>query len=146
KFFVPVRALASIFRGVFLSGLTRLLSRNSLRIPEFQTEIYADHTRLKKVLYEKNWHVYIKKTFRGAGQVISYLGRYTHRVAISNSRILSCQDDRVSFRWKDYRDKKQKIMTLSVREFTDSFLRHILPDRFCKIRYYGILTSGGGSS
>ena len=146
KFFVPVRALASIFRGVFLSGLTQLLSRNSLRIPECQTEIYRDQTRLKKALYEKNWHVYIKKTFRGAGQVISYLGRYTHRVAISNSRILSCRDDRVSFRWKDYRDKRQKIMTLSVREFTGRFLRHILPDHFCKIRYYGILASGGGSS
>lgn len=87
-----------------------------------------------------------KKTFRGANQVISYLGRYTHRVAISNSRILACNDDRVCFRCKDYRDNKQKTMTLPVREFTARFLKHILPDNFYKIRYYGIMASCGGTS
>lgn len=102
--------------------------------------------RLKKALYEKNWHVYIKKTFKGAGQVISYLGRYTHRVAISNSRISNMDGENVSFRWKDYRDSKQKIMTLQVHEFARRFLRHILPDSFYKIRYYGILASSSGNS
>mgnify|MGYP003148505530 FL=1 len=146
KFFVPVKALASIYRGVFISGLTKLLIQNSLRIPDSQTDSYTHPDQLKKVLYAKNWHVYIKKTFRGANQVISYLGRYTHRVAISNSRILSCNDDCVSFRWKDYRDNKQKIMTLPVREFASRFLRHILPDNFYKIRYYGIMAYCGGTS
>jgi integrase len=146
KFFVPVKALASIYRGIFISGLTKLLGKNSLRIPDDQTDIYTHPDQLKKTLYAKNWHVYIKKTFRGAAQVISYLGRYTHRVAISNNRIISCQDDKVSFRWKDYRDNKQKTMTLPAREFATRFLRHILPDNFYKIRYYGILASCGGTS
>lgn len=146
KFFVPVKALASIYRGVFISGLTKLLIQSSLRIPDSQTESYSHPDQVKKVLYAKNWHVYIKKTFRGANQVISYLGRYTHRVAISNSRIVSCHDDRVSFRWKDYRDNKQKTMVLPVREFAARFLRHILPDNFYKIRYYGIMAFCGGTS
>jgi hypothetical protein len=146
KFFVPVKALASIYRGLFISGLTKLLSQNSLRIPDSKTDSYTHPDQLKRVLYANNWHVYIKKTFRGANQVISYLGRYTHRVAISNSRIVSCHDDRVSFRWKDYRDNKQKTMILPVREFTTRFLRHILPDNFYKIRYYGIMASCGGTS
>lgn len=146
KFFVPVKALASIFRGVFISALTKLLNQNTLRIPDGQTEIYTRPDQLKKVLYAKNWHVYIKKTFRGATQVISYLGRYTHRVAISNSRIVSCQDNSVSFRWKDYRDNSSKTMTLPVPEFATRFLRHILPDNFYKIRYYGIIASCGGAS
>lgn len=141
KFFVPVKALATIFRGVLYSGLTAILSQNLLRIPQDQAELYADTAQLKKALYEKNWHVYIKKTFRGAGQVISYLGRYTHRVAISNSRFNSMDGSTVSFRWKDYRDYKQKILTLHVHEFARRFLRHILPDRFYKIRYYGIFAS-----
>lgn len=145
KFFVPVKALASIYRGVFIAGLTKLLSQNSLRIPDSQTDSYTHADQLKKELYAKNWHVYNKKTFRGANQVISYLGRYTHRVAISNSRIVSCHDDSVSFRWKDYRDNKQKTMVLPVQEFAARFLRHILPDNFYKIRYYGIMASCGGT-
>lgn len=146
KFFVPAKALASMFRGILVSKITGMISQNQLRIPRDQADHYADQTRLKNALYEKNWHVYIKKTFRGAGQVISYLGRYTHRVAISNSRIVSCNDGSVSFHWKDYRDNRQKIMSLPVREFAARFLRHILPDHFCKIRYYGILASCGGTS
>ena len=146
KFFVPVKALSSIFRGVLNSGLKVLLSKNLLRIPQDQTRLYSNPEQLKKALYEKNWHVYIKKTFKGAGQVISYLGRYTHRVAISNSRIINTDGENVSFRWKDYRDNKQKIMTLHVHEFARRFLRHILPSRFYKIRYYGILASSSGNA
>ncbi len=78
--------------------------------------------------------------------MISYLGRYTQRVAISNNRIVSCHDDSASFRWKDYRDNSSKTMTLPVREFAARFLRHILPDNFYKIRYYGIIASCGGTS
>lgn len=146
KFFVPVKVLSTIFRGVLNAGLKGLLSKNLLRIPQEQTSLYSNPEQLKKALYEKNWHVYIKKTFKGAGQVISYLGRYTHRVAISNNRISSMEGDNVSFRWKDYRDNKQKIMTLHLHEFVRRFLHHILPSRFYKIRYYGILASSSGNA
>ncbi len=146
KFFVPVKALSPIFRGILNAGLKDLLSKNLLRIPQDQTRLYSNPELLKKALYEKSWHVYIKKTFKGAGQVISYLGRYTHRVAISNNRISSMDGENVSFRWKDYRDNKQKIMTLHRHEFVRRFLHHILPSRFYKIRYYGILASSSGNS
>ena len=141
KFFVPVKALSAVFRGVFFSRLKRLLDQNSLTVPRGSQEQYADIGELRKVLYEKNWHVYIKKTFRGAGQVVSYLGRYTHRVAISNSRILELGNTEVSFRWKDYRSGTTKVMKLATGEFVRRFLQHILPGRFYKIRYYGILSS-----
>lgn len=141
KFFVPVKALSAVFRGAFFSRLKRLLEQKALTIPSESLDLYADIGQLRKVLYEKNWHVYIKKTFRGAGQVVSYLGRYTHRVAISNSRILELGNREVSFRWKDYRTGTTKVMKLTTGEFVRRFMQHILPGRFYKIRYYGILSS-----
>lgn len=141
KFFVPIKALSAVFRGVFFSSLKALLAENVLTIPRGSSDLYADIGQLKKVLYEKNWQVYIKKTFRGAGQVVSYLGRYTHRVAISNSRILDLGMSSVRFRWKDYRNGSTQVMELATEEFVRRFLQHILPVRFYKIRYYGILSS-----
>lgn len=141
KFFVPVKALSNIFRGVFMELLKRAIQRGSLKVPERELSLYADLAAIKAKAYLKNWHVYIKKTFKGAGQVVSYLGRYTHRVAISNNRLLAINEDVISFRWKDYRDNQSKVMQLNALCFIRRFLQHILPCGFYKIRYYGILAS-----
>ncbi len=98
--------------------------------------------KLMNRLYKKNWVVYAKPAFGGPGQVYDYLGRYTHRVAISNNRIVKLSNDRVTFTWRDRRnDNEEKEMTLDVFEFIRRFLLHILPKGFCKIRYYGLLGS-----
>ncbi|GHB39788.1 transposase [Mongoliitalea lutea] len=141
KFFVPIKALSAIFRGVFMEKLMEGLASNQLMIPEKQKEFFNDTKGLKNRAYEKQWNVYVKKTFKGANQVVSYLGRYTHRVAISNSRILDTDGQMVSFRWKDYRDNKSKTLTLGYAEFVRRFMQHILPSGFYKIRYYGIMAS-----
>jgi hypothetical protein len=145
KFFVPIKALSAIFRGMFMQKILEGLQLNLLKIPESQKELYADIKALKSKAYEKPWNVYVKKTFRGAGQVVSYLGRYTHRVAISNSRILDTDGQSVRFRWKDYRDNKSKIMVLDCREFVRRFMQHVLPKGFYKIRYYGIMASANST-
>lgn len=146
KFFVPVKALSKIFRGIFMEKLSVALREDRLRIPEKQKGLYAAVGLLKKDAYSKLWHVYIKKTFKGANQVVSYLGRYTHRVAISNSRIVSANAAAVKFRWKDYRDNKTKTMELPCPEFIRRFMRHILPNGFYKIRYYGIMSSANSKT
>jgi hypothetical protein len=98
--------------------------------------------KLRRTLYNKNWVVYAKKPFGGPKQVIEYLGRYSHKIAISNHRIKHVEDGKVSFTYKDYGDKnKQKIMTLEAEEFLRRFCLHILPPKFMKIRHYGILAS-----
>lgn len=133
KFFVPVKAISKIFRAKFMAMTQDAFNLKKIRKPK-------DISLLKDKLFAINWNVYCKKTMGGPAQVISYLGRYTHRVAISNNRILSAQDGKVSFRWKDYRDKfyKWKILELSQLEFIRRFLLHVLPSNFYKIRYYGI--------
>ena len=141
KFFVPVKALGNIFRGVFMGLLKKAILLGELKVPERELALYADIAVIKTKAYLKNWHVYIKKTFKGAGQVVSYLGRYTHRVAISNNRLLAMNGEAVSFRWKDYRDNQSKVMHLDGLCFIRRFLQHILPSGFYKIRYYGILAS-----
>ena len=141
KFFVPVKALSKIFRAKFFELLQQALARNSLVIPQQDGLLYGGLKALKKEVYCKLWNVHIKKTFKGTGQVISYLGRYTHRVAISNSRILSMNNDMIRFRWKDNRDNRQKIMSLEALCFISRFLQHILPCGYYKIRYYGIFAS-----
>jgi hypothetical protein len=94
-------------------------------------------------LYQTEWVVYCKKPFESPWHVLRYLGRYTHRVAISNQRLISLQDGRVTFFWRDYKDKKHstKLMTLEAPEFIRRFLLHVLPHRFVKIRHYGILSN-----
>lgn len=93
-----------------------------------------------KGLYAREWVVYCKPPFNGPETVVAYLGRYTHRVAITNHRIISIEDGKVSFFWKDYADgKKRKVMTLDAVEFIRRFLLHVLPDGFVKIRYFGLL-------
>lgn len=93
-------------------------------------------------LYQVNWVVYCRKPFKSAQQVLNYLGRYTHRVAISNSRIVDFDGENVTFKWKDYKDNYRiKLMTISAAEFVRRFLLHVLPTGFTKIRHYGILAS-----
>lgn len=136
KFFIPVKVLSKKFRGKFLFYLNQC--RKKLRGSE-NDENWRD---LLDCLYRKDWYVYCKHPFKNTYSVLQYLGRYTHRVAISNHRILSLQDDSVSFKWRDYRDaSKEKVMTLSADEFMRRFLLHVLPPGFTKIRHYGFLAS-----
>jgi hypothetical protein len=141
KFFVPIKALSKIFRAVFFELLQKALSSHELVVPQKDIALYTNPKSLKQAAYQQLWHVHIKKTFRGAGQVVSYLGRYTHRVAISNSRLLSIDNNNVSFRWKDYRDNRWKVMELDGICFIRRFLQHILPCGYYKIRYYGLLAA-----
>lgn len=138
KFFVPVKALSKIFRACYVRLLTEALLNGKLKLPDGSKEPIIPEL-LKKELYKTNWVVYCKKCFAGPGQVITYLGRYTHRVAISESRIIEADENHVSFRWKDYSDhNRQKQMDLKPQEFIRRFMLHILPFGFYKIRYFGI--------
>lgn len=130
KFFLPVRVLSRKFRGKFLALL-------KLQIPDLDQS-------LLNLCYKKEWVVYCKPPFKDAACVVEYLGRYTHRVAISNNRILKIENGTVSFKWRDYRDgSRWKVMTLSADEFIRRFLMHVLPTGFMKIRHYGFLSSRG---
>lgn len=136
KFFIPVKVLAKLFRGKFLHALQEI--RHKVRGLEDDNAFQG----LYKTLYSKDWYVYCKKPFKSCRSVLQYLGRYTHRIAISNHRILSIQDEKVSFKWRDYKDgSKEKVMILTSDEFMRRFLLHILPPGFTKIRHYGFLAS-----
>lgn len=142
KFFVPVKALSKVFRAKFITMLKDEYKNNTLKIPDTIDDLdYSDLKKLTSLLYSKTWNVYSKKTFRGAGNVIEYLGRYTHKVAIANSRIISSDKGMVKFRYKDYRDNKSKIIELTTIEFIRRFVQHILPNNFYKIRYFGLLAN-----
>lgn len=138
KFLLPQKVLSKIFRGVFVKMLEQGTKEKNIRLPDN----IACFDELKTQLYTKDWNVFIKKPFRGPSSVLAYLGRYTHRVAISNSRLLSLENGQVSFRYKDNRDKgRQKVMKLDSQEFIRRYLQHILPGNFYKIRYLGILAT-----
>ncbi len=99
---------------------------------------------LLNLCYHKEWIIYCKPPFKDAACVVEYLGRYTHRVAISNNRILKAEHDTVTFKWRDYRDSSRwKVMSLHADEFIRRFLMHVLPTGFTKIRHYGFLSSRG---
>jgi hypothetical protein len=140
-FFLPVQVLASLFRGKFLSFLKKAYEQDQL-IFSGQIAQLSDQSRFKHFmdgLYQKAWIVYCKPPFGSARQVIDYLGRYTHRIAISNERIIKLEDDQVTFSYRDRADgNKKKRMTLSAFEFIRRFLLHILPEGFVKIRHYGL--------
>jgi len=144
-FFLPVRVLSRLFRRLFLEELRTAFEAGKLSFfgdIAGLTEPVA-FTRLLAKVRRLDWVVYAKPPFGGPEQVLAYLGRYTHRVAIANSRLIDVEDDRVAFRWKDYRHGgKTKIMTLDVHEFIRRFLLHTLPDGFHRIRHYGILANG----
>jgi Putative transposase/Transposase zinc-binding domain len=146
-FFLPVRVLSRLFRRLFLEKL--LAAHTAGRLTFF-----GDHTPLADArafaayltpLRKIEWVVYAKRPFGGPEAVLAYLSRYTHRVAIANSRLIAVGDNGVTFRWKDYRaegHERQKIMTLATGEFIRRFLSHVLPHGFHRIRHYGLLASG----
>jgi|ERR1041384_3469668 hypothetical protein len=144
KFFIPVKVISKVFRGKFLAHLKEAYADKKLKL-EGQNEHLQKKDNFKKLLdelYAKPWVVYAKAPFKKPAHLIRYLGRYTHRIAISNDRIKSIDQSGVSFTWKDYRDhNRYKTMKLSGEEFIRRFLLHVLPKGFCKIRYYGIFAS-----
>ncbi len=143
-FFIPVKVLSRKFRGKFLYYLKKDYYDNKLKfINEIEELKYKDVFQcFVDRLYNKEWVVYCKPSFGSAEHVIEYLGRYTHRVAISNNRILAFENGYVVFKWKDYRDNnKEKLMTVTAEEFIRRFLMHVLPYKFVKIRHYGILSN-----
>ncbi len=137
KFFVPIKVIGKIFRGILCRCIEKGIKNGDIKLPQ-----NLNWAKLKNKLYEKNWIIYAQKPLGGVNSVLQYLGRYAHRVAISNSRIVELKAGNVSFRYKDNRNNGvQKIMTIQSVEFIRRFLQHILPDNFYKIRYYGILAS-----
>jgi hypothetical protein len=143
-FFLPVRVLSRLFRGKYLDGLRRLHERGKL-VCAGKLSALADAKTFAAwltPLYAKDWVVYAKRPFGGPQQVLKYLARYTHRVAISNSRLLKLEEGMVTFRYKDYSAKgKPKTMTLPAEEFLRRFTQHVLPKYFMKIRHYGLLAN-----
>jgi hypothetical protein len=141
-FFLPVRVLSRLYRGKFLAGLRALFAQGKLKLSGPLTRSSA-FTAWLSPLYAKEWVVYAKPPFGGPEQVLRYLARYTHRVAISNHRLVKLEDGLVTFRYKDYADARQeKFLTLSAEEFLRRFVQHVLPKGFMKIRHYGLLSSG----
>jgi hypothetical protein len=143
-FLFPVRALAPVFRGKFLAGLQRLLHTGALKLAAANADLAAASARRSLVhqLRAKPWVVYAKQPFAGPTQVLDYLGRYTHRVAIANHRLLSFTDTDVRFRYKDYaHGNRRKVMALPASEFIRRFLLHVLPTGFMRIRHYGLLAN-----
>lgn len=128
KFLFPVKALSKVFRAKFCEALKERSADN--------------YTKVKKELWSKQWVVFAKKPFGNAHSVVEYLGRYTHKIAISNNRIQKIDNQNVTFKYKDYRQNGfRKHMELTHDEFIRRFAMHILPKRFVKIRHYGFLSS-----
>lgn len=139
RFLFPVKAMSIVYKTKFLQALQQMIDKGEVILPGT-----TDKKQLLNLLYQKDWIVYAKAPFGGPQAVIEYLGRYTHKVAISNHRICSINDDEgtVTFEFKDYADaNKQKQMTLNAAEFIRRFEQHILPQRFTKIRTYGYLAN-----
>jgi hypothetical protein len=141
RFFRHVKVMGRLFRGKFLFSLKKAHKRGDLRFPGLISRLEHTFTAFLSPLYDKDWVVYCKPPFGGPESVIRYLGRYTHRVAIANHRIISMEDGTVAFFWKDYTDNKTKTMTLDAPEFIRRFLLHVLPEGFVKIRYFGLLAN-----
>jgi hypothetical protein len=146
-FLLPVRVLSRLFRRLFLDGVVRAQATGRLGFFGSQAHLAEPEAfnALLAALRRIEWVVYCKRPFSGPAAVLAYLARYTHRVAISNSRLIACDADGVSFHWKDYRAKERqrsKVMRLSVDEFIRRFLLHVLPDGFHRIRHYGLFGNG----
>ena len=138
-FFLPVRVLSRVYRGKFLAGLRALEAQGKLKLPD---GLATSFTAWLSPLYAKEWVVYAKPPFGGPEQVLRYLARYTHRVALSNHRLVKREEGKVTFRYRDYADaRKEKLLTLSAEEFLRRFVQHVLPKGFMKIRHYGLLSS-----
>ncbi len=134
KYLFPRNALRKVFKGKFCSELKQMAKRGDIELPG----------ELREKLYRKKWVVYAKRPFQNPRAVIEYLGRYTHKVAISNYRIKKAGDKQVAFEWKNYKKGGEKqLMALPVLEFVRRFSLHFLPRRFQRVRHYGILSSRG---
>lgn len=143
-FLFPVKALSPVFRGKFLAGLAQAFERKTMRFAG-STEALAEPREWASFvngLRATPWVVYAKQPFAGPEQVLDYLGRYTHRVAIANNRLLSVTETAVCFRYKDYaHGNRRKVMALDPQEFIRRFLMHVLPSGFMRIRHYGLLAN-----
>lgn len=147
-FFLPVRVLSRLFRRLVLEQLAAAHEAGRLHFFGAHAPLADCHAFAAYLapLREVEWVVYAKRPFAGPEAVLAYLSRYTHRVAIGNSRLIACDDTGVTFRWKDYRAKgreRQKVMTLANDEFIRRFLIHVLPSGFHRIRHYGLFANGG---
>ena len=146
KFLFPVHGLSKMFRARYLAGLKTLLDENRIDLPPHLEDLRdpASRRRLLKTLYGKPWVVYSQRPFAGPQKLLEYLGRYTHRAAISNHRLLSCDNGQVRFTYRDRRDgDRQKVAVLPADQFLQRFVRHVLPPRFQRIRHYGLLANRG---
>ena len=143
KFIFPVRAIANSFRYRFMEELDSFFNKNKIEFYSKTDYLKDDYSyqKFSTLIKNKKWNVNIKETLHGAENVIEYLGNYTHRIAISNSRIVSVTENTVTFKYKDYRTKENLEMTLHPLEFLRRFTMHILPKGFIKIRNYGILSN-----
>ena len=144
SFFLPIAVLKKVFRGKFTEVLQKAFQSGRLRFhgslkPLGNPKVFAS---LLRQTWRKQWVVYCKRPFGGAEHALRYLGCYTHRVAISNHRLVALADDKVTFRWRDSAHKnKKRQMTLSIEEFLRRFLLHVLPRGFVRIRHFGILST-----
>jgi hypothetical protein len=136
RFFIPVKALSKVFRGILCRLLEENIANGNIRLPVANT----DFKSLKTQCYSRNWVVYCKKPFSGSDSLIQYLGNYTHRVAISNHRLLRCENQKVSFQYKDYKAAGiRKTISLDAIEFIRRFMQQVLPGGFYKIWYFGFM-------
>jgi len=143
-FFLPVKVLSRVFRGKFTAGLKRAFRKRELVFPASLQPLAQERAfrSFLRSLFRQDWVVYAKPPFGGPQHVLHYLARYTHRVAISNHRIVNFADGQVTFRWKDYaHGSKQKLMTVTADEFLRRFLLHVLPSGFVRIRFFGFLSN-----
>ncbi len=144
-FFLPIEVLSAVFRGKFLAGLRAASARGQLRLSSQRTNRRAANTKFERLVsaaVRTHWVVHVKRPFAGPEVVLKYLARYTHRVAISNSRLLDFKDGFVRFRYKDYaHGSRKRVMKLTASEFVRRLLLHVLPTGFVRIRHYGILSN-----
>jgi predicted Zn-ribbon and HTH transcriptional regulator len=143
-FFLPVKVLSRVFRGKFVSGLKQMFQKGDLCLPGALRPLAQRKTfhSFLRTLFRHDWVVYAKPPFGGPEHVLHYLARYTHRVAISNHRLVSFAEGKVTFRWKDYaHGNKSRLMTLAAEEFLRRFLLHVLPRGFVRIRFFGLLAN-----
>lgn len=146
NYFLPQKVLSLVFRGKLLNLIEQANKKGLLKYPNIEEESNKEYlnnfTATLKKASRCNWVIYTKKAFGGPTGVINYLGNYTHRIALSNKRIISYKNGKVTFSWKDRADgNKKKFETLSSMDFMQRYIFHILPERFVKIRYYGFLAS-----
>src|SRR4029450_10972970 len=140
RFFLPIPVLRTLFRGKLVAGIRDAFRDGRLDFPGALEPLKpaAAFRAFLRSLYRQTWVVYAKPPFGSPAHVLHYLARYTHRVAISNHRLVDVTDETVSFRWKDYRHGSQlRTLTLTAEEFLRRFLLHVLPKRFVRIRYFG---------